>query len=191
MEAKNRVRREMLSKRNALSPEEIQINSEKICRRLLSADWYPGSRRILVYSAVKNEVDLSLFIDCALREKKQLYFPKVSGEAMDFFRVEDRRTLKKGAFGVPEPDGAGLRFPAGERGVMLVPGVAFSFGGGRIGYGKGYYDRYLSDKSKAGGDCLLPIGIAFDFQLADRFQTESNDVNMYRIITENREVIVQ
>lgn len=187
METKSRVRRELLSRRKALSPEEISEKSARICQKLLAEDWYMKCRKILLYSAVRNEVDLSPFIEQAWRDEKQLYFPKVFGESMDFFPVDNWHKLYKGAFGVREPLGEGEPFCAGERTIMLVPGVAFSLTGGRIGYGKGYYDRYLSREENR--NFLIPIGIAFELQLVDRFETESNDRNMQMIITENREVV--
>ncbi len=189
MNGKSRIREEILSRRKAQPADETTEKSVRICRRLLASDWYSDSRRLLVYSAVKNEVDLRFFIEQAWRGQKEFYFPKVWGETMDFFPADDWEKLRRGAFGVMEPDGAGSPFLAEEKSVALVPGVAFSLSGGRIGYGKGYYDRYLSRQENR--KYLTLIGIAFEFQLLDEFETECSDQNMHRIVTENKEVRIR
>ena len=102
---------------------------------------------ILVYSAIQSEADLDLFCKKAWADEKKLYFPKVFGEKMDFFCVSDASQLTSGAFHVMEPDVDTYvleTFQSTQVQVpILVPGVAFSRRGERIGYGKGYYDRYI------------------------------------------------
>jgi 5-formyltetrahydrofolate cyclo-ligase len=187
MEAKENVRSRILFQRKQLSEEERNRKSSIICRKLLCGNWYEMCQRILVYSAVQKEVDLSEFIRQAWKEGKILYFPKVFGEEMEFFRADCPTDLKKGSFGVAEPQDESCPYEASQENVILVPGVAFSNDGARAGYGKGYYDRYLGHWNKKDIP-YTAIGVAFDFQVTQEFKTDSNDIYMHRIITENREV---
>jgi 5-formyltetrahydrofolate cyclo-ligase len=187
MEAKETVRSRILSQRKQFSEEERNRKSSMICRKLLSQEWYETIKQILVYSAVQKEVDLGEFIRQAWKDGKILYFPKVFGKTMEFFRADSPADLKKGSFGVAEPWDESRPYEAAHQNLILVPGVAFSGNGARIGYGKGYYDRYFGRWNEK-DISYTAIGIAFDFQVIQEFKTDSNDICMHRIITENREV---
>jgi 5-formyltetrahydrofolate cyclo-ligase len=187
MENKENVRKRILFLRKQLSEEERAAKSSIICNKLLHAGWYAASPEILVYSAILKEVDLSAFIRNAWQDGKILYFPKVFGEKMEFFRADAMDELQKGSFGVLEPLDESRSYQATEHNIVLVPGAAFSEQGARIGYGKGYYDRYF-DRWKKENIPYAAIGIAYDFQLIKEFKTDSNDIDMHWIITEMREV---
>jgi 5-formyltetrahydrofolate cyclo-ligase len=187
MEKKENVRKRILSLRKQLSEDERAAKSNIICSKLLHADWYASSRQILVYSAVLKEVDLSAFIRMAWHDGKILYFPKVFGVEMEFFRADAMDELQKGSFGVLEPMDESHPYQAAEQNIVLVPGAAFSEQGARIGYGKGYYDRYFG-RWKRKDIPYTAIGLAFDFQVIKEFKTDSNDIDMHWIITEMREV---
>jgi 5-formyltetrahydrofolate cyclo-ligase len=187
MEDKETVRKRILSLRKQLSEEERAAKSNLICNRLLHADWYAASLEILVYSAILKEVDLSAFIRTAWQDGKILYFPKVFGEKMEFFRADAMEELQKGSFGVLEPKDESRPYRAEKQNIVLVPGAAFSEQGARIGYGKGYYDRYFG-RWKEEKIPYMAIGIAYDFQVVKEFKTDSNDMDMHWIITEMREV---
>jgi 5-formyltetrahydrofolate cyclo-ligase len=187
MEKKENVRKRILSLRKQLSEEERAAKSNIICSKLLHAGWYAASPEILVYSAILKEVDLRAFIQTAWQDGKILYFPKVFGEKMEFFRADAMEELQKGSFGVLEPKDESCPYRAAEQNIVLVPGAAFSEQGARIGYGKGYYDRYFGCWKEE----KIPytaIGIAYDFQVVEEFKTDSNDMDMHWIITEMREV---
>lgn len=104
MDQKQELRKRMKEKRDRISPQERRQKSAKICERLLSAPEYARFHKILVYAAIRSEVELQLFCDQALRDRKQIFFPKVCGKEMEFYRIEDPGQLKKGMFSVPEPD---------------------------------------------------------------------------------------
>lgn len=97
MDQKQELRKRMKEKRDRISPQERRQKSAKICERLLSAPEYARFQKILVYAAIRSEVELQLFCDQALRDKKQIFFPKVwAGKEMEFYRIEEFRTVKKG-----------------------------------------------------------------------------------------------
>lgn len=186
MESKAQLRKKIKVERNALSEAERNTYSVQICERLCEPSWYAKADTILVYSAIQSEADLDLFCKKAWADGKKLYFPKVFGETMDFFCVSDTSQLKSGVFHVMEPDVDAYTletFPSTQiRVPILVPGVAFSRRGERIGYGKGYYDRYIGVHSG-----LLPVGVCFECQLLDELPAEPQDIAMSRIVTELNE----
>ena len=97
---------------------------------------------------------------------------------MYFYRINDLEDLKKGYMGILEPR-EGLPVSECNEGVIIVPGVAFDKNKARCGYGKGFYDKYLSKHPK-----LVKIGICFEFQLYDELVTDSHDILMDYIVTE-------
>lgn len=188
MENKAQLRKQIKARRNALSETDRTSYSAQICNRLMEQSWYANAHTILVYSAIQSEVDLSLFCAQAQRDGKVLYFPKVFGENMEFFRIDDATQLQKGAFSVMEPnvDEFALKPYQSDIGApVLVPGVAFSERGERIGYGKGYYDRYISAHPN-----LFPVGICFSCQLLDAIPVESQDITMCQIMTEEQAYMI-
>ncbi len=187
MQAKNDIRKEARRLRDEL-PQEIRIVcSGQICRRIRSLFWYHNSKELLVYAAIQSEVDLhDLFVQ-AWQDQKSLYFPKVQGSEMAFFGVNSLEELKEGSFGVPEPIDCQTLWTENHKSSasILVPGVAFHENGARLGYGKGYYDTFLTEHP-----ALFKVGIAFECQLFQNWQTEFHDISMDLIITEQREIIV-
>ena len=184
MDQKQELRKRMKEKRDRISPQERRQKSAKICERLLSAPEYARFQKILVYAAIRSEVELQLFCDQALRDRKQIFFPKVCGKEMEFYRIEDSGQLKKGMFSVPEPDVKQYplsSFAENGEAWILVPGVAFDEKGMRLGYGGGFYDRYLKQKEN-----LHRTGIAFGEQIVKRIPTEIHDHPMDDVITEQQ-----
>lgn len=98
MDQKQELRKRMKEKRDRISPQERRQKSAKICERLLSAPEYARFQKILVYAAIRSEVELQLFCDQALRDRKQIFFPKVCGKEMEFYRIEDSGQLKRECF---------------------------------------------------------------------------------------------
>ena len=184
MESKAQLRKRIKASRNALNETERTSYSVQICNRLLEQLWYANTDTILVYSAIQSEVDLALFCRHAKQSGKALYFPKVFGEEMEFFRVDDATQLHKGAFSVMEPNIEEFALQPYQLDIgapVLVPGVAFSKRGERIGYGKGYYDRYIAAHPK-----LFPVGVCFSCQLLDEIPAEPQDIAMRQVVTEEQ-----
>lgn len=181
MESKQELRRRMKAVRNAVSVEERARFSSQIAENLLHEPWYPAVKRLLVYSAIQSELNLEAFCELAAGDGKILYYPKVFGEGMEFFRVQDRKILKPGAFGVMEPDTDAYAldvFRDEQDSVMLVPGVAFSSKKYRLGYGGGFYDRYLAKHGN-----LYTVGVAFSVQLQAEWEPEEHDIPMHEIVS--------
>lgn len=192
METKSRVRKEILKLRNELDEKEALNRSISICNRIIESSYYQEMDDIFVYAALGKEVDLSEFIQKAWKDGKHLFFPKVFGEDMEFYRVFGFDQLEEGCFHVLEPQEGLEQFSlqASSRCtkiLVLTPGVAFSESGARIGYGKGFYDRYFKRMENA--DCnFIPVGIAYRFQITNEFEAEAFDYKIKTIFTEKEEV---
>lgn len=111
-----------------------------------------------------------------LAGRVSVVLPRVEGDVMNFYRYE-KGVLARGAFGIDEPQG-GLPVPVSAIDAIVVPGVAFTIGGVRMGRGKGFYDRFLSQ----GGCTALKIGVCYNEQLVDDIPAEPHDVAMDIVI---------
>ena len=143
---KSLIRSEYKNIRGSVSEDERRACDGRIRAFILGSMSYRFSRRILTYCSFGSEPDTLVFAEKALSDGKALYMPKTyKGGVMKFFRVYDLGTLKKGNFGVYEPDeGEEYDFSGDGVDLCIVPGLCFDKTGCRIGYGKGYYDRFLS-----------------------------------------------
>ena len=103
--------------------------------------------------------------------------PKVVGQDMIFYKLTDFAQLEKGYFGIPEP--AGGEIVQWEDAMMVMPGVAFDRENHRVGYGGGFYDRFLEKHP-----CIRRVAVAFEFQMLPEVPTEPTDISPEIIVTE-------
>ena len=188
METKISIRKQILNFRNAMSAGECNEKSYVIMQQVLSLLPVQKAEYVLCYAGYKSEVRTKNLIKELLREGKQVYLPRVSGEEMDFYRIRSLTELTEGYKGIPEPSTECtdiftkvLWEKDKERVVMLLPGAAFSESGARIGYGKGYYDRYLSHIP-----CLERIALCYELQIVEDFPADVHDIPMTMIVTEEK-----
>jgi 5-formyltetrahydrofolate cyclo-ligase len=168
--------------RDGIPASQRSKKNREIADIIKSAEWYAETDCFFVYAAIRSEVDLGYFCECAWADKKSLFFPRVNKKDMDFYLVTDFNRLEKGAFGVREPSTELCRIATAEEiknAVLLAPGLAFSPDGYRIGYGGGYYDRYLERMNE-----IYPVGICFSEQLTEEIVPQAHDRRMREIITE-------
>lgn len=174
---KAQLRKYFLEARKSMTIESVNAFSNVICSYILESDLYKKAQTILAYMPIRNEVDTVPIIRQCLEDGKNLYLPKVQGKEMIFYKIDSFDDLHAGAFGILEPK---ERNPIDRReGLMLVPGVAFSKGGFRIGYGGGYYDRYLE---KDHG--FTTVGLLYELQLSDDISPDIHDIQLHYIVTE-------
>jgi 5-formyltetrahydrofolate cyclo-ligase len=172
---KKAVRGQMAARRDSLPPDQTARAAQGIVVQLalLLRQCFSGGQRIKVgaYSAIRNEVSLAGCWSLLREWPADLYFPAVAGlgggAALAFAQLPDglqpEEFLEAGHFGIQEPPRSAWLASPPALDLVLVPGLAFDRTGGRLGWGKGYYDRFL--KSQA-GSCLR-VGAAYDFQLVD------------------------
>ena len=108
----------------------------------MSSSLYKENKILLIYASFGSEADTFELIKNALDSDKSVFLPRISGNEMKFYRIYDTNNLKKGTFGVMEPT-EGEEY-SGQRAACIIPGLAFDKNGNRLGYGKGYYDKFLS-----------------------------------------------
>ncbi|MCD7724987.1 MAG: 5-formyltetrahydrofolate cyclo-ligase [Clostridiales bacterium] len=200
MEAKKEIRRTTLSRRDALPPEERKACDKKIQEQVLRLPCYQEASAILAYVSYRSEVDTRGLMERALADGKQVFAPKVEGKEMEFWRIDSLKELHSGYRGIPEPAQT-LSYPAyraaesgqGKEGtaLMWIPGAAFDRACRRIGYGGGYYDRYLARLSRnegaarsGGAKALTAIALAYDCQLWERIPEEPCDYRPDFVLTE-------
>ena len=196
---KKALRREALQIRNALSPEEQQTAGRKITDLFLQMDAYVKCKNLLLYASYGSEVDTYEILEQALLEGKQLFSPKVVGEDLIFYPVKSRQDLKPGYRGIPEPDenpdkksnSSGInRIPTiwnpdyAKTTLLIYPGVAFDKAHNRLGYGKGFYDRFTTWCKKKG---QIPenLALAYSCQIFPEIPVWKQDERPNRILTEN------
>lgn len=177
---KKEIRKEIKKLRLALSNEEKENYSEKVFLRIEELKEFKSSQNILLYYSLPDELP-TLKVLKRWNQEKNIFLPRVNGENLDILRYHEDK-LDVGAFDIEEPLGYDLVNPK-EIDLIIVPAVAFDKKYNRLGRGKGYYDRLLSE-SKA-----VKIGVGYDFQLFDNLPTESHDIPMDIIITPNNKLI--
>ena len=145
MEKKD-IRTYVIQKRREI-PEEIRMaKSLEITRRIMETQAFSKAEAVYVYMDCKGEVSTKALIEACFSLGKKVAAPKVSGETMDFFWIHSLEDVAPGYFQVPEPT-TGEAADA-EDALLIVPGVGFDRQRNRCGYGKGFYDRYLSLHSR-------------------------------------------
>lgn len=145
---KTALREQYLTRRAALSAEEKKLRDEKICNLILSSASFRYAETILAYCPKENEIDIRPMLQRALALGKHLALPRCEGEHLMTYRyVCSLDELAPAAFGLNEPSADAPLFEEdpGHSSLCLVPGVVFDVHGYRIGYGGGYYDRFLHD----------------------------------------------
>ena len=180
LEKKEKLRRDLLEKRKNLPQSLLQEKSGLILKVLLSEKAFANASSVALYFPVNGEVDTrGIFKKCIDLEKK-VFFPKTLGSNLVFLRTRNIEELTPGAFAIPEPPADTERARSDELDLVLVPGVAFDFSGNRIGYGKGFYDRFLKDIPRQ-----VRFGLAYRFQVLKSIPSQETDVKTGRIITED------
>lgn len=180
---KKRLRREALARRNELTEEARKRADLLLTERILGHQWFYQAEKLLIFVSFGSEIDTLEIILEALRKQKKVYVPKVCGRGeMEFYRIFAMEELKAGYQGIPEPDGSSEKYlwNAEEKGVlMIMPGAAFDPYRNRIGYGGGFYDRYLADKEPLQ---LCTIGVGYGCQQVEKIPAEDTDIRPYQVI---------
>ena len=192
METKKEIRKLRLANRDELTPLERREKSKEITKRVTSFSAFCESNKVLLFASYKSEVETKEIIETAFVMNKQVYLPKVKGETMEFYRVFPDMRLKDGYCGIQEPEeNAFFEFiPQKEEKIfILLPGAVFDEEGGRIGYGKGFYDRFLQQlEQQIKKENICKMAVAFECQIVEkgRIQKETHDILPNVIVTEDR-----
>ncbi len=184
METKRHIRKSVLKLRDELPQSTRQSMSRRIIGSLMDTDAYKAAEAILSYVNFKSEVETELLIAEALKCGKKVYCPRIDEEDMDFYRITNMDDLSEGYKGIREPVPEGERLLSGrdislQKCLMIMPGSVFDKERNRIGYGKGYYDRYLERYPQ-----LPTIAVCFECQIVEHVPAEEYDRKPAMILTE-------
>lgn len=178
---KSEIRAEMRARRKAVPAADRALLSQSVCERLLLRDdvcaAFAGNLPIAVYLASSDEVDLTPFVTAALGRGAMLVAPRWNGHVYELGRLASLESAVAGPHGILEPPGSGdvPQAPA----VWLVPGLAFTCTGKRLGYGGGWYDRLLEGTDSAS----VKLGVAYDFQVLSDLPSEPHDILLDAVVT--------
>ena len=164
----------MLDRRNSLATEQVDEQSRLVQEHVISSKEFAHARVIGAYYAAGSEVRTSAIIDAAIAQGKKVALPRTEGDKMVFYEMTAE--LVEGKFGIKEPQPTA---PVDGIDLVLVPGIAFDLKGCRIGYGKGYYDRFLSMQHS------FSMGLAYSFQVVEELPRGRFDRRIASIATES------
>lgn len=173
---KKALRKRIAEQKHAMTPEQIEAASQRLAERLFQTDAYQNALSIYGYLSYNQEIRTLPILRRAMIDGKRVAVPKVYGDEMRFIWMDDLSLVAPGYYDIPEPIADGP-VADDELALMLMPGLAFDPEGHRVGYGGGFYDRYLA----AHPDHKL-VALCYGFQLVDHLDCEAHDIPVHRVI---------
>lgn len=167
---KQTLRKEIREKKRAMTEAQIVEKSEKLGQLFVASEAYQQAKTIYGYLPYNQEVRTVAMLQQALADGKRVAVPKCYGDEMRFIYLDDLSQVEKGYCGIPEPIADG---PVAEdkTALVLMPGLAFSKEGLRMGYGGGFYDKFLASEPEH-----PTLALCYDFQMVEHIPTEEYDI---------------
>lgn len=167
---KQELRRAIRERKRAMTAEEIEARSAVLAEKFAQSDAYKAAKTIYGYLPYNQEVRTVPMLARALAEGKKVAVPKVYGDEMKFIYLDDLTQVAKGYAGIPEPIADGP-VAQDETALVLMPGLAFDREGHRIGYGGGFYDKFLAREPHH-----PTLALCYDFQIQEHLETQEFDI---------------
>ena len=167
---KKELRRAIRDRKRAMTEEEICSRSVALAEKFFATEQYQQARTLYGYMPYNQEVRTVPILERALRDGKKVAVPKVCGDRMDFIYITDLSLMEKSEMGIPEPVADG---PVGDdpAALVLMPGLAFTENGDRMGYGGGFYDKFLASEPEH-----PTVALCYEFQIVKELPTEEYDI---------------
>ncbi len=185
---KKLLRKELLQKRKNILQEKKVIFDIKISRQIIESDYFKNAEQVLIFASADDEFDTRYIIERCRMEYKRVFYPLCTdgNGNMKFLKVESVGDLKFGMYNILEPKSYCKEYKPKANDIVIVPCLSADKNGYRIGYGKGYYDRFLKDFN---GISICPC---YEALLMDKLPTDEYDIKVNVIVTENdvKEVIL-
>lgn len=185
---KKLLRKTLKEKRKNIPSEKKVIYDKEISERIINSNYFKKAQQILVFSSTDDEFDTKLIIECCRAESKSVFYPLCtdSNGNMKFFEVDSPDDLQIGMYGIYEPKPYCKEYKPQNNDIVIVPCLSVDKKGYRIGYGKGYYDRFLKDFN---GVSVCPC---YEELLTDTIPTDKYDIKVNNVVTQNstKEVIL-
>lgn len=167
---KQALRKEVREKKRAMTAAQIEKASEDLARQFCATAFYRDAQTLYGYLPYNQEVRTEPILLQALKDGKKVAVPKVYGDIMRFIYLENLDQVENGYAGIPEPVADGP-VANDEKALVLMPGLAFDYAGHRIGYGGGFYDKFLSAEPTH-----PTVALCYSFQMFESLETEEFDV---------------
>lgn len=179
---KERLRKEILSRRSQLSADFRAAASKRIVEQIAASPYYRKAKVILAFAPFRKEVQIDALLEHCWQDGKHVYLPKVNANerVMQFYRVFDWLDLEQGHYGIREPRESCSVLSGEAIDLILIPGAAFDQKKGRLGYGAGYYDRFLRQLVTK----PIILAPAFAMQIVAHVPTDPWDYPIDLILTE-------
>ena len=173
---KKELRSKIREQKRAMTPQQIESASQKLVELFLATEQYRQAKTIYGYLPYNQEVRTVPLLEQALADGKKVAVPKIYGDEMRFIYLADLNQVEKGYSGILEPIENG---PLGDdpTALVLMPGIAFDKEGHRIGYGGGFYDKFLAKEPNH-----PTVALCYDFQMMPHLETEAYDIPVDRVI---------
>lgn len=184
---KKEIRNAMIKNLNTITIENREQKSKQIIDRLINTDFWKSADIIATTIPMEHEINTKYLISACWDVKKSVVVPKCNHKTkeMQFYKINSFNDLEKGYFGLQEPiEMKCEKISKEEIDLVIVPGVAFTYNGERLGYGGGYYDRFL-----VGYNNYL-AALAYDVQMIENIPIEKHDIKIPFIYTETKSIQV-
>lgn len=191
---KRQLRKDFITKRDAIHPEQKRLKEAAIEKRLFSLSEFKKADSVLLYVSFRSEVNTINILEDVLSLGKKLILPRVDTKrrALRLFKIRSVSDLAPGYRGILEPEiTSGNEVRLNHIDLVIIPGTGFDTTGSRIGYGGGYYDRLLSYESKQLARVekhIMTIALAFEEQIGSHIPAEPHDIKVDMIVTEKRTI---
>lgn len=167
---KSALRKEIREKKRAMTLQEIEEKSDRLGALFCESEAYRQAKSIYGYLPYNQEVRTVAMLQQAIRDGKRVAVPKCYGDEMRFIWMDDLSKVEKGYAGIPEPIADGP-VADDETALVLMPGLAFDSQGNRMGYGGGFYDKFLEKEPNH-----PTLALCYDFQMLPHLETEAHDI---------------
>lgn len=188
---KTELRKKYKLLRDSVPNDKRHKLSQKIAENLFKTDFWKNIDCLTCFVSFGSEVETHSIISAALKQEKKIFVPKInlSTDEIEFFQITDfDKDLKMGSYGILEPSTTNISsVDSNIPNLHIIPGLVFDKNGFRIGYGKGYYDKFLKNVSPY----AVKIALAFEFQIVEYLPHTTNDIPVDVLITENDILFIQ
>lgn len=167
---KKALRKQIRQLKQAMTPEEIELASNRLCQLFFQTEQYQKAKTLYSYLPFNQEVQVVPILERAIADGKAVAVPKVYGDTMRFIYIKAMSETAPGCMGIPEPiaDEPVANDPTA---LVLMPGLAFDKEGHRIGYGGGFYDKFLAAEPNH-----PTVALCYGFQVFERLETDEFDI---------------
>ena len=179
---KKTLRKKFISERNNLTNDYRDSSTNTIFATLEEQNFFKSSEKIFIYVGFGSEILTETFIKKWIN-KKQIFVPKIENGKMNLIRLKSWDDLAPGHFGVLEPTSSD--YYEGKIDLVITPSIVFDKNGYRLGYGKGYYDRYFTEN-----EYRISVGLSYHKLLQENVPREEHDKQVDIIITEEKTFII-